>query len=454
MHSDFVVTLRRIEWEKSKFPNAEEILFAQYCEIQKLIKRKALSHPKLLKQFVLNTIDEIDVEQRTIETKAGKASQELKKRLGRKDKTNRLSPTDLKELKKHEEDLRYFSEILTTIFDAKATLLEYLAAYHSEYLIKEQRLIVELRNLLPVFNLYRQKIENLIINDDLKAVLPKEKVNDNELSKEVEALQIIGKLNFEKACQIICEGIGSRMPTLLSRVKKMKGLPERDRIFFQSLEELSKEEIIQKYKENIYIKRDAVVDAYTNVFAKIDQNSADPEFTKQLSRKTIYENVISKKENFISLRQYPSDWSNETLFSELWAYSILVLEWHLSKQKKGSKNSINLPSFQALFNSPEMVGICVEILRKVEPPLIDSSNNFIGRSKGTLCVWIDEMKRVGIIKNIPDRRKYSHALNNYFKDFIIDPSMFAKTHKRAEEVYQKAFRNMLAKIKLSQDSQL
>jgi hypothetical protein len=69
-------------------------------------------------------------------------------------------------------------------------------------------------------------------------------------------------------------------------------------------------------------------------------------------------------------------------------------------------------------------------------------------------VWIDEMKRVGIIKNLTDREKYANALNSHFTGFSINPSMFAKTHKRAEEKYKREFSAMLVKIKLSQSSHL
>jgi len=243
------------------------------------------------------------------------------------------------------------------------------------------------------------------------------------------------------------------MPNFLNRIKSQKDLRESSQEYFKEFEGLSKEEIIKIFKQKIYAKRDSVLNAYNNLFKKIEQNSVDPDFTKEQSKRTIYALIANHKDHFKTLRQYPSDWNNENLFGELWGYSLLVLDWREPPRIKNRSES-SLDSLRDLFNNPKMIEACVDILRSVEPPLTDDSNNYVGNSKGALCVWIEEMKKSGIIKNLTDREKYANALNNHFTGFSINPSMFAKVHKRAEEKYKKEFIAMLTKIKLSQSSHL
>jgi len=275
----------------------------------------------------------------------------------------------------------------------------------------------------------------------------------DESPTEAVALAIIGKLNFEKACDIICEGISDRMPNFLNRIKSQKDLRETNQEYLKEFEGLAEEEIIKTIKQKIYAKKDSILNAYNNLFKKIEQNSVDPDFTKEQSKRTIYALITNNKDHFNTLRQYPSDWNNENLFGELWGYSLLVMGW-MEPTRIKIKSASTFDSLNDLFNNPNTIEACVDILRRVEPPLIDDSNNYIGNSKGALCVWIDEMKRVGIIKNLTDREKYANALNSHFTGFSINPSMFAKVHKRAEEKYKREFSAMLVKIKLSQSSHL
>jgi hypothetical protein len=295
--------------------------------------------------------------------------------------------------------------------------------------------------------------DNSSLNDESKRISESRRLNVDESPTEGFALEIIGKLNFEKACDIICEGISDRMPSFLYRIKSQKELLESNQEYLDEFEGLSKEEIIKTIKQKIYAKRDSLVNAYNNLFKKIEQNSVDPDFTKEQSKRTIYTLISNHADHFKTLRQYPSDWNNENLFGELWGYSLLVMYWKEPSRIK-TKNESASDSLNDLFNNPKMIEACVDVLRSVEPPLIDDSNNYIGNSKGALCVWFNEMKKLGIIKNLTDRQKYANALNNYFVGFSINSSMFAKVHKRAEEKYKREFSTMLAKIKLSQSSQV
>lgn len=281
---------------------------------------------------------------------------------------------------------------------------------------------------------------NISENNNLKA---------SESITEAVALGIIGKLNFEKACDIICEGLSDRMPNFIKRMKSQKELLESNQEYIKEFEGLSKEEINKIIKQKIQAKRDSIVNTYNNLFKKIEQNSVDPDFTKEEYKNSIYTLISNHKDHFKTLRQYPSDWNNENLFGELWGYSMLAMDWREPSRTK-TKIESDSDSLNDLFNNPKMIEPCVDVLRRVEPPLIEDSNNYIGNSKGALCVWLDEMKKLGIIKNLTDRQRYANALNNYFNGFSINSSMFAKVHKRAEEKYKRAFSTMLTKLKHSQ----
>lgn len=110
-------------------------------------------------------------------------------------------------------------------------------------------------------------------------------------------------------------------------------------------------------------------------------------------------------------------------------------------------------TFEELFYDASFIAPCIDILKKVEPPLIDAESNFIGKSKGGICVWIDEMKAQAIIKHCSDRSTYATLLPQKIKRFSINESMFGKHQKRAEEKYRTDIKTLLSQIKLSQNSQ-
>lgn len=104
-------------------------------------------------------------------------------------------------------------------------------------------------------------------------------------------------------------------------------------------------------------------------------------------------------------------------------------------------------------SNSDLIEKCICVLREINPPLIDTDYNYIGKSKGAICIWVDEMVRQGITKHIKDRKIYAKVLQEKIKRFSIDESMFGKHHKSAEEKYRTDFKNLLSKIKLSHPSQ-
>lgn len=109
--------------------------------------------------------------------------------------------------------------------------------------------------------------------------------------------------------------------------------------------------------------------------------------------------------------------------------------------------------FEDLFYDKNFVAPCIDILKEVEPPLIDAECNYIGKLKGAFCVWIDEMQRQGIVKGYSDRKIFASLIPQKIKRFSIDESMFGKRQSKAEELYRTDMKTLLSQIKLSQNSQ-
>jgi hypothetical protein len=132
---------------------------------------------------------------------------------------------------------------------------------------------------------------------------------------------------------------------------------------------------------------------------------------------------------------------------------ILKIKLSPPQSIKKKKEQTQPKKFKELFYDKDLCKPCIDILRKADPPLIDAECNYIGRSKGAFCVWIEEMQRQGIIQRYPDRKIYANLLPTIINGFSINESMFGKIQKRAEEIYKKDFKIMISEIKLSQNSQ-
>jgi len=119
--------------------------------------------------------------------------------------------------------------------------------------------------------------------------------------------------------------------------------------------------------------------------------------------------------------------------------------------KKISNN--NLPkTFNELFHDGNLVNPCIDILKELTPPFIDTDYNFIGTLKGIYCIWIDELTNQGIMKRYTDRKIYASLIPTKIKGFSIDESMFGKIHKKAEN-HRIDIKTRMSMIKLSQVSQ-
>ena len=109
-------------------------------------------------------------------------------------------------------------------------------------------------------------------------------------------------------------------------------------------------------------------------------------------------------------------------------------------------------TFDELFYNTDLVKPCIDILKELDPPLIDTDCNYIGKLKGVFCVWIDEMQRQGIVKHYSDRKIFASLIPQKIKRFSIDESMFGKYQSKAEILYRTDIKTKVSKIKLSQNS--
>lgn len=109
-------------------------------------------------------------------------------------------------------------------------------------------------------------------------------------------------------------------------------------------------------------------------------------------------------------------------------------------------------TFEELFYNTDLVTPCIDILKELDPPLIDTDCNYIGKLKGVFCVWIDEMQRQGIVKHYSDRKIFASLIRQKIKRFSIDESMFGKYQNKAENLYRTDIKTKVSKIKLSQNS--
>ena len=122
-----------------------------------------------------------------------------------------------------------------------------------------------------------------------------------------------------------------------------------------------------------------------------------------------------------------------------------------SEKPKPEKDSPK--TFDELFHNIELVQQSIDVLKEIEPPLIDTDYNYIGKLKGIICVWIDELQRQGIVKQYSDRKIFASLIPQKIKRFSIDESMFGKYHTKAENNYRTDIKTKVSKIKLSQNSQ-
>lgn len=109
----------------------------------------------------------------------------------------------------------------------------------------------------------------------------------------------------------------------------------------------------------------------------------------------------------------------------------------LPPQQTETKTEQETPkTFEELFYNPQHAEPCLKILSELQPPVIDATNNYIGKTKGVFPLWVKVLKNhkpEPLIKHFKDV-VYKDLLNQKVKGLNLskDASEFRKHYKRVE----------------------
>jgi hypothetical protein len=121
------------------------------------------------------------------------------------------------------------------------------------------------------------------------------------------------------------------------------------------------------------------------------------------------------------------------------------------KTSSSQKQKEGITKFEQLFKSPEIMQKCIDVLKVVDPPIINNKEQYIGRSKGAICIWTEEINRRGLFEVKVDDKIRTALINNKIKQLSIEESNFRKEHKRAREKYGLEFKQKLSQISHSEN---
>jgi hypothetical protein len=143
---------------------------------------------------------------------------------------------------------------------------------------------------------------------------------------------------------------------------------------------------------------------------------------KEIEEIGYYSGLVNKVEELI--KKYPEKFA--------------MFEKHeLQTKQLAAKTEQETPkTFEELFYNPEHAEICLRILSELQPPVIDSINNYIGNLKGVFPLWVEVLKKhkpQPLIKHFKNT-VYKDLLNQKIKGLNLtkDASEFRKQYKRIE----------------------
>ncbi len=108
-----------------------------------------------------------------------------------------------------------------------------------------------------------------------------------------------------------------------------------------------------------------------------------------------------------------------------------------SERKNKPEESSETPrTYQELFYNPNDASVCLEILKELDPPIIDFKGNYIGRkSKGVIPIWLRALSTYkGLIKPCSDM-VYKDIMNLTIPNLQLsaDASEFRKNYPSLKE---------------------
>jgi hypothetical protein len=107
------------------------------------------------------------------------------------------------------------------------------------------------------------------------------------------------------------------------------------------------------------------------------------------------------------------------------------------EQTEGKAEQEIPETFEGLFYNPEHAGLYLKVLNELNPPVIDADNNYIGKAKGVVPLWVKVLrnnKPKPLIKHFKDTI-YKDLLNQKVKGLNLskDASEFRKEYKRLKK---------------------
>ena len=220
--------------------------------------------------------------------------------------------------------------------------------------------------------------------------------------------------------------------------------------FIKGVADSFKDIHLSKLIENIALS----FEKYKTEYSKITSNAFKEVFLKEQIELYAYANIRFKRYGDYANQMFDK---YQPVFIEAlkyWKKEFDNLKALPPQQTEEPKPEQETPkTFDELFYNTDLVKPCIDILKELDPPLIDTDCNYIGKLKGVFCVWIDEMQRQGIVKHYSDRKIFASLIPQKIKRFSIDESMFGKYQSKAENLYRTDIKTKVSKIKLSQNSQ-
>lgn len=112
------------------------------------------------------------------------------------------------------------------------------------------------------------------------------------------------------------------------------------------------------------------------------------------------------------------------------------------------KNNYIITSIDQLFYKPDFIEPAIQILKKIDPPLISEKNMFLGKHKTALKIWMDALAYKNIVKPLPNDADLAQLLVAKFTQLSIsrDGSTFRKQSDRAEQLYKKQIQVLVSQL--------
>lgn len=130
---------------------------------------------------------------------------------------------------------------------------------------------------------------------------------------------------------------------------------------------------------------------------------------------------------------------------------------NVANESKKIKNEVHSLTFESMFHKKEYASIALKVLRDIDPSIIDSNNQYIGKTKGVFKVWINEMSKHKPCLIIPmTDMQYRNILNDYIKGLNLskDASELRKLYKGIDNIFRLNLASLLQDtFKSSQSSQ-